>query len=75
MNIAGQALQHAHNKWKMGLLISLNHPEYDQLMSNPETPSGDRDTVYSIISLFSDGNEEAEQEITNKLREKYSSYF
>ena len=68
----------ADAKWNNGLLISVNHPNYDELMANPFTDNGDRETVYSIASLYSDdeNNDSSwEDAILDKLKETYGSYF
>ena len=72
------AINEADAKWNKGLLISCNHEEYDRLMGDPSTDEGDRETVYSIASLYSDdGNNDGtwEDAILYKLRETYGGYF
>jgi len=72
------AINEADIKWNNGLLISCNHEEYDSLIADPSTDEGDRETVYSIASLYSDdeNNDETwEDAILDKLRETYGSYF
>ena len=74
--IIRMAVNHADKQWEKGLLISVNHPNYDELMSDPSTHIGDRDTVYSVASLFNDiATEDIEDEILNALEKKYKSYF
>ena len=68
----------ANAKWNNGLLISCNHPNYDELMAEPFTDNGDRETVYSIASLYSDDENDDgswESAILEKLKETYGSYF
>lgn len=72
------AVCEADMKWREGLLISCNHPNYDNLMSDPCTDQGDRETVYSITSLYSDDvNNDGSWEgaILDKLKENYESFF
>ena len=68
----------ANEKWNSGLLISCNHPNYDELMADPSTENGDRETVYSIASLYSDDENNDgswEDDILKILKETYGSYF
>jgi hypothetical protein len=72
------ALNEANDKWSKGLLISCNHINYDELMSNPSTDDGDRETVYSIASLYSDDEDNDgtwEEAILYELHKIYKSYF
>ena len=72
------AINEANSKWNNGLLISCNHEKYDELMSDPSTDNGDRETVYSIASLYSDDENDDgtwEDAIIDKLKETYASYF
>jgi len=72
------AINEANAKWNSGLLISCNHENYDELMADPSTDDGDRETVYSIVSLYSDDENNDgtwEDAITKKLKETYGSYF
>jgi len=72
------AINEADAKWNNGLLISCNHENYDTLMANPITDEGDRETVYSIASLYSDDENNDgtwEDAILDKLKETYGSYF
>ena len=72
------AINEADTKWNNGLLISCNHKDYDALMANPSTDEGDRETVYSIASLYSDDENSDgiwEDEILDALKKTYGSYF
>jgi hypothetical protein len=72
------AVREADRKYNLGLLISTNHPYYEQLMSNPSTVIGERDTVYSIASFYADNSNDDgtwEKAILDKLAETYESFF
>lgn len=72
------AINEADNKWNNGLLINCNDPDYDKLMNDPCTDDGDRETVYSIASLYADDEDDDgtwENAILDKLKETYGSYF
>ena len=81
-NTKESAIQNAINeadiKWVKGLLISCNHENYDELIGDPFTDDGDRETVYSIASLYSDDENNDgtwEDAILDKLKETHGSYF
>jgi len=72
------AIDEANEKYNKGLLISCNYENYDELMSQPCTEDGDRETVYSIASLYSDDvNNDGtwENAILDNLKEVYGSFF
>ena len=69
------ALDEARIKNGEGLLVSCADPNFDELMDNVSTPDGDRETVYSIISLYGEGDDECEDTISKELQKLYSDYF
>lgn len=72
------AINEADKKCSKGLLISCNHKDYDTLMTDPCTNEGDKETVYSIASLYSDDENNDgtwEDAILDSLEETYGSYF
>jgi hypothetical protein len=57
-NIIRQALAFTEKKYRMGLLVWDEIPEFDDACPNDyddfwSTPDGDRETLYSIAALFS----------------------
>ena len=72
------ALEYAEYKNSQGLLIASDDPRSEDIFDNqlPEYwEDGDPETVYSIVSLYGNGDEQLEDEIAKALKEKYPKFF
>ena len=69
------AIANTRVKIEQGLMVSCSDPNLDELLEDVSTPKGDRETVYSIASLYSEGDEYLEVLILDNLEEHFKSYF
>lgn len=72
------ALRYARSKENEGLLVNTNDDNSEALMENLSTDEGDRETVFSIISLYSDDvNNDGTWEATIQegLKQEFPNHF
>ena len=78
-DVIEMAIQHADEKWNKGLLIAINHPDYDKIMGNcmVEGVEGDPDTLYSTALLYADSKHDDGvwyDKILDALEKKYPTF-
>jgi len=78
-NLIRQALDYAEDRLSVGLLVRCKDTTGDEPDEYWTTPKGDRETIYSIASLYADqvefNSDEALDLIEDALMEKYTDYI